>query len=93
MEEELKKLLKPIIDPYNYSLFDVGYNDGVIDCIEIVRKCQAEAVKEFAKRIIKRLFYVDTDKDGKEVKYGVLTSEEIWEIAEQFGVRAEDYDK
>ena len=56
MEKELKKLLRQTRDPYNVSLFAMGYNDGVRDCIEVVRKCQTEAVKEFAERLKEKAY-------------------------------------
>lgn len=54
--KELKKLFRHTRDPYNVSLFAMGYNDGVEACIEVVRKRQMQAVKEFAERLKEKAY-------------------------------------
>lgn len=52
-----------------------------------------ETVREFAESILRELWNIGIDGDGKQFKYGDLTSKDVWRIAEQFGVKAEDCDK
>lgn len=56
-------------------------------CEDTIRK---NAVKEFAESIIKELWDIGIDSNGKQFKCGDLTSKDVWRIAKQFGVEVEE---
>lgn len=52
--------------------------------------CQTKTLKQFAESICRELWNVGVNGNGKQFKYGDLTSKDVWRIAKQFGVEVEE---
>ena len=63
------------------------FENNMKSVLEIEKK---QAVKEFAESIIKELWDIRIDNNGKQFKCGDLTSKDVWRIAKKFGVEVEE---
>lgn len=76
------------------NMYRIGYRKIDDNCAVItkdeLKQYKAQAVKEFAESIIKELWDIGIDSNGKQFKCGDLTSKDVWRIAKQFGVEVEE---
>ena len=63
------------------------FENNMKSVLEIEKK---QSVKEFAESIIKELWDMWIDNNGKQFKCGALTSKDICRIAKKFGVEVEE---
>ena len=102
-KEQIAEMVKIIDEMYNVyitianiaeGLYNAGYRKIDDDCAVItkdeLKQYKAQAVKEFAESIIKELWDMWIDNNGKQFKCGALTSKDVWRIAKKFGVEVEE---